>query len=100
MSAARCVILSFIDYVDNGVSPRCPTIRKNHFLGLIIMRHLLVYYHDAGGSLLSYSPSTVISLFLSIVDGVDNARGRRSVHGERTKVSDNGEASDGMNRSR
>ena len=33
VSAARCVILSFIDYVDNGVGPRCPTIRRNHFLG-------------------------------------------------------------------
>ena len=28
----------------------------------------------------------VISLFLSVVDGVDNARGRRTAHGERTKA--------------
>ena len=86
MSAARGVILSFIDYGDNGVSPRCPTIRRNHFLGLIITRHLLAYCHDAGGSLLSSSPRTVISLFLSVVDDVDNARGRRTAHGERTKA--------------
>ena len=36
VSAARSVILSFIDYVDNGVSPRCPTIRRNHIFGLVI----------------------------------------------------------------
>ena len=100
MSAARCVILSFIDYLDNGVSPRCPTIRRNHFLGLEITKHLLAYCHDAGGSLLSSSPRIVISLFLSVVDGVDNARGWRTAHGERTKASDDGEASDGTNRSR
>ena len=28
----------------------------------------------------------VISLFLSVVDDVDNARGRRTAHGERTKA--------------
>ena len=100
MSAARCVILSFIDYDDNGVSPRCPTIRRNHLFGFVIMRHLLAYCHDAGGSLLSSSPCTVISLFLSVVDDVDNARGRRTTHDERTKASDDGEASDGTNRSR
>ena len=93
MSAARYVILSLIDYVDNGVSPRCPTIRRNHFLGLVITKHLLAYCHDAGGSLLSSSPCTVISLFLSVVDHVDNTGGRR--HGERTKAEDDGEASDG-----
>lgn len=64
------------------------------------MKHLLAYCHDAGGSLLSYSPRTVISLFLPVVDGVDNARGRRTVHGERTKAKDDGEASDGTSRSR
>ena len=69
------------------------------FFGLVITRHLLAYCHDAGGSLLSSSPRTVISLFLSVVDGVDNARVRRTVHGERTKASDDGEASDGTNRS-
>lgn len=94
MSAARCVILSFIDYVDNGVSPRCPTIRRNHFLGLVITKHLLAYCHDTGGSLLSYSPRTVISLFLSVVDGVDNARGQRTAHGERTKADDDSELED------
>ena len=82
MSAARYVILSFIDYVDNGVSPRCPTIRRNHFLGLVITKHLLAYCHDAGGSLLSSSPRTVISLFLSVVDGIDKATGRHTEHGE------------------
>ena len=81
MSAARSVILSFIDYVDNGMSPRCPTIRRNHFFGIIIMRHLLAYYHDLGGSLLSSSPRTIISLFLSVVDHVDNIGGRH--RGER-----------------
>ena len=100
MSAALSVILSFIDYVDNGVSPRCPTIRRNHFLGLIITRHLLAYCHDAGGSLLSSSPRTVISLFLSVVDDVDNASGRRTAHGKRTKAEDDGEAPDGTNRGR
>ena len=50
------------------------------------MRHLLAYCHDAGGSLLSSSPRTVISLFLSVVDDVDNARGRRTTHGKRTKA--------------
>ena len=69
-------------------------------MGLVITKHLLAYYHDAGGSLLSYSPRTVISLFLSVVDGVDNARRRRTAHGERTKAKDDGEASDGTNRSR
>ena len=35
VSAARCAILSFIDYVDNGIGPRClKSIRRNHFLGL------------------------------------------------------------------
>ena len=61
---------------------------------------MLAYCHDAGGSLLSSSPRTVISLFLSVVDNVDNARGRRTAHGERTKAEDDGEASDAMNRSR
>ena len=45
-----------------------------------------MYCHDPGGSLLSSSPCTVISLFLSVVDDVDNARGRRTAHGERTKA--------------
>ena len=39
-------------------------------------------------------------MFLSVVDGVGNARGRRTAHGERTKAEDDGEAEDGMNRSR
>ena len=47
----------------------------------------------AAGSLLSSSPCTVISLFLSVVDHVDNTGGRR--HSERTKAEDDGEASDG-----
>ena len=90
MSAARSVILSFIDYVDNGVSPRCPTIRRNHIFGLVIRRHLLAYCHDAGGSLLSSSPRTVISLFLSVVDDVDNTRGWRTTHGESAKAARRG----------
>ena len=45
----------------------------------------------AAGSLLSSSPCTIISLFLSVVDHVDNIGGRR--HGERTKAEDDGEAS-------
>ena len=45
-----------------------------------------MYCHDAGGSLLSSSPRTVISLFLSVVDDVDNARGQCTAHGERTKA--------------
>ena len=44
-------------------------------------------------ALLSSSPGTVISLFLSVVDHVDNNGGRR--RGERTKAEDDGEASDG-----
>ena len=68
-------------------------------MGLVITKHLLAYCHDAGGSLLSSSPRIVISLFLSVVDGVDNARGRRTAHGEQTKAEDDGDASDGMNRS-
>ena len=92
MSAARCVILLFIDYVDNGVSPRCPTIRRNHCFGLIITSHLLAYCHDASGSLLSSSPRTVISLFLSVVDDIDNARGQHTMHVELTKAEDDGEA--------
>src|SRR3990170_8122377 len=55
--------------------------------------HLLAYFHDPGGSLLSSSPCTVISLFLSVVDHVDNTGGQR--RGERTKAEDDGEASDG-----
>ena len=47
----------------------------------------------AAGSLLSSSPCTVISLFLSVVDHVDNTRGWR--RDERTKAEDDGEASDG-----
>ena len=47
----------------------------------------------AAGSLLSSSPCTIISLFLSVVNHVDNTGGRR--RGERTKVDDDGEASDG-----
>ena len=39
-------------------------------------------------------------MFLSVVDGVDNARGRRTAHGERTKAEDDGEASGGKNMSR
>ena len=45
----------------------------------------------AAGSLLS--PCTIISLFLLVVDHVDNTGGRR--HSEQTKVEDDGEASDG-----
>ena len=41
-----------------------------------------------------------MSLFLSVVDDVGNARGRRTAHDERTKAEDGGEALDGMNRSR
>ena len=81
------------------MGPRCPTIRRNHFLGLVITGHLLAYCHDAGGSLLSSSPRIVISLFLLVVDDVDNARGRRTEHGERTRAEDDGEASDETNRS-
>ena len=69
-------------------------------MGLVITKHLLAYCHDTGGSLLSSCPRIVISLFLSVVDDVDNARGRRTAHGERTKAEDDGEASDGTNRSR
>ena len=33
LSAARCAILSFIDYVDNGMGPRCQkSTRRSHFL--------------------------------------------------------------------
>ena len=33
VSAARCAILSFIDYVDNGMGPRCQkSITRSHFL--------------------------------------------------------------------
>ena len=46
----------------------------------------------AAGSLLSSSPCTVISLFLSVVDHVDNTGGRR--RGEQTKAEDDGEALD------
>ena len=32
LSAARCAILSYIDYVDNGMGPRCQKpIRTSHF---------------------------------------------------------------------
>ena len=68
-------------------------------MGLVITRHLLAYYHDAGGSLLSFSPRTVISLFLSVVNDIDNTRGWRTTYGERTKAEDDGEASDETNRS-
>ena len=54
---------------------------------------MLAYCHDPSGSLLSSSPCTIISLFLSVVDHVDNTTGRRC--GERTKAEDDGEASDG-----
>ena len=47
----------------------------------------------AAGSLLSSSPCTVISFFLSVVDHIDNTGGRR--RGERTKAEYDGEASDG-----
>ena len=60
---------------------------------------MLAYCHDAGGSLLSSSPRIVISLFLSVVDDIDNTRRKCTAHGERTKAEDDGEASDGMNRS-
>ena len=39
-------------------------------------------------------------MFLLFVDDIDNARGRRTAHGERTKAEDDGEALDGTNRSR
>ena len=32
--AARWAILSLIDYVDDGMGPRCQTIRRKHFFGL------------------------------------------------------------------
>ena len=54
---------------------------------------MLAYCHDPDGSLLSPSPCTTISLFLSVVDQVDNTRGRH--RGERTKVENDGEALDG-----
>ena len=88
MSAAHSVIFSFIDYVDNGVIPRCPTTRRNHIFGLVLYRHLLAYCHDAGGSLMSSSPHTVISLFLPVVDDVDNTRGWCTMHDERSKAED------------
>ena len=47
---------------------------------------MLAYSHDLGGSLLSSSPRTVISLFLLVVDDVDNARGWHTAHGEQTKA--------------
>src|SRR3954466_7432592 len=63
VSAARCAILSFIDYVDNGMGPRCQksTGRSHFFYWLEIRRHLLAYCHDLGGSPLSSSPRTIIS---------------------------------------
>ena len=54
---------------------------------------MLAYCHDPGGNLLSSSPCTVISLFLSVVDHVDNTGGRH--RSERNKAEDDGEASDG-----
>ena len=54
---------------------------------------MLAYCHDPGGSLLSSSPCTVISLFLSVVDHVDNTGGQR--RGEQTKAENDGEALDG-----
>ena len=54
---------------------------------------MLAYYNDPGGFLLSTSPCTFISLFLSVVDHVDNIGGRR--RGEQTKAEDDGEALDG-----
>ena len=30
----RCVIFSFIDYIDNGVEPSCQTIRRKYCFGL------------------------------------------------------------------
>ena len=68
------------------------------FFGLVIMRHLLAYCHDPRGSLLSSSPLTFISLFLSVVDDVDNTRRRHTAHGERTKEEDDSEASNRTNR--
>ena len=53
---------------------------------------MLAYCHDPGGSLLPSSPCTIIDVFLSVVDHVDNTGGRR--RGERTKAEDDGEASD------
>ena len=53
---------------------------------------MLAYCHDPSGSLLSLPPCIVISLFLSVVDHVDNTGQRR--RGERTKPEDDGEASD------
>ena len=61
-----------------------------HFL-CVIRRHFLACEDIAGGSLLSSSPRTVISLFLSVVDDTDNARGRRT---ERTEAMDDDEAPD------
>ena len=55
----------------------------------IIRRHLRTYGYGPSGSLLSSSPRTVISLFLSVVDHVDNARRWR--HGERKNSKDDGE---------
>ena len=53
---------------------------------------MLAYCHDPGVSLLSSSPCTIISLFLSILDHVNNTGGWR--RDERTKAEDDGEASD------
>ena len=69
-------------------------------MGLVITKHLLAYWNDAGGCLLSSSPRIVVSLFLSVVDSIDNARGRRTAHDKRTKAEDDADASDGTNRSR
>ena len=54
---------------------------------------MCTYDYGPAGSLLSSSPCTVISLFLSVVDHVDNTGGRR--RGKRTKAEDDVEASDG-----
>ena len=51
---------------------------------MFLMRHLLAYGHRPGGSQLSASPRTVLSIFLSFVQHVHNGRHRR--RGERTKA--------------
>ena len=54
---------------------------------------MLAYCHDPGGSLLSSSPYTIISLFLSVVGHVYNTGGQ--CRSERTTAEVDGEASDG-----
>ena len=85
----RCEFISYSNYVE--APKKCNYVDKPVGPNVSIalwgsIFFMLAYGHRPSGSRLSASPHTVLSRFLSFIQHVHNARGRRTTHSERTKA--------------